>query len=848
LNLEYNFQFPLPNGLHARPASHLQELTNRFESDIRLINLRSRQEADAKSVLSLVIADVKSGEPCKIVFSGKDHRAAFDAVTQFLTGDFLSCDEALPEVEAKAGVVRLPRSLRKAGPKKFHIGRGLIGGIGWGKAVVAGGLKLPAGLESQKADDPAQEQETVARAIATVCGRLSAGIKSAVYAQETEVLKAHLAIVQDRAFSGEISRLIYSEKMTAGRAVVAASRHFASILGKAGSLYLRERVLDIEDVCGQLLAEIYGADAGAEKLILDGPSICIAENLTPGQFLSLDRALLKALVLGHAGTTSHTVILARSFGVPTLTGLADAPLLLQTGQEIIVDANLGIVIPEVTEPVARYYRRELDKVALLQQKLAAFQKQDAKTKDGHRIEIAANVASAVETVHAFEAGAEGIGLFRTEMLFMDRETAPTEEEQTAIYTAAVKAGGERTVIIRTLDIGGDKPVSYLGLPPETNPFLGFRGVRIYREFSGLIKTQLRALLRAAGHGALRVMVPMVSCVEEIRYVKTLLAEAREELRAAGVEAADAPVELGVMLEIPSVAFLMPQLCAEVDFFSIGTNDLTQYFLAADRDNAKVAALYSSLHPGFLRLLKTLIDGAHRGGKWIGLCGEMGENAQLLPLLIGLGLDEISLSGPRIAATKAAVCRADFSRCVELAERVLTASVREEVAAHLESFGNAERALSILTPELVILESDADSKEEAIKELVDALHLSGRTDRPECVEEEIWAREETYSTGFGGGFAIPHCKSSHLAANSIVILKTRAGGPGIEWNSLDGAPVRVALLLAIRTDNAGSEHLKTLARLSRQVMNDEFRARLLSENDPAELTGYVLGGLPNGSES
>ena len=843
MNLEHSFQFPLPNGLHARPASCLQEVTNRFAAEITLRNNRTGRTADAKSVLALIGADVKEGDPCRLEFSGADCAAALEAVRAYLQTEFIKSDEALPQIAAPESELPLPRTLRSAGLEQFHRGQALSRGIGWGNVVLLGSLALPRGVQSGKAADAGSECQTVQRGISSLSEQTRTKIEHSTNPQEAMVLKAHLAMVQDRAFVSKIEELIFNGGLTAGQAILAAAESFSEVLRNAESQYLRERVVDIEDFCGQLLGIVYGTEAGAASPALDGPSICVAGDLTPGHFLGLDRSRLQALVLGHAGTTSHTVILARSFGIPTLVGLPDAQRLFREGQEIIVDANLGIIIPEVTAPVARYYRRALENAARLQDKHNAFRGCEGRTLDGRRVEIAANVASAEEAKAGFAAGAEGIGLFRTEMLFMDREAPPGEDEQAAIYTAAAQAGGGRPVIIRTLDIGGDKPVSYLGLPKETNPFLGYRGVRIYKEFSALAKTQFRAILRAAEHHPVRMMVPMVACIEEVRFVKALLAEARAELRDTGSTAADAAIEFGVMLEIPSVAFEMPQLCREVDFFSIGTNDLTQYFLAADRDNAKVASLYSARHPAFLRLLKMLVDEAHAGGKWIGLCGEMGEDAGLMPLLIGLGIDEISLSVPRIAAAKALVCKAEFHRCVELVTRVLSSATREEVAAHLNAFGDTHPSVPFLTPELVVLESDAVSKEEAIQELVSALHLSGRTERPECVEEEIWTRELTYSTGFGGGFAIPHCKSAHLAANSIVILKTRDGSPGIEWGSLDGNPVRVAVLLAIRGDDAGKEHLKILATLSRQVMRDEFRERLMNESDPVALARFVMSGLP-----
>jgi fructose-specific PTS system IIA-like component len=292
-----------------------------------------------------------------------------------------------------------------------------------------------------------------------------------------------------------------------------------------------------------------------------------------------------------------------------------------------------------------------------------------------------------------------------------------------------------------------------------------------------------------------------------------------------------------MLEVPSVAFILDELCTEGDFFSLGTNDLTQYFLAADRENAKVASLYSAFHPGFLRLLKHLVDGVRARGRWIGLCGELAEDPAALPLLVALRLDEISLAAPRIAGKKAALAELDASVCDALLERVLRCATRDEVEQTLRA--PRVQARPMLTPDLVLGDVAAGTKEEVIREMIDALHVAGRTDRPESVEEAVWLREDTYSTGFGEGFALPHCKSDDLAASSIVIARLR--GP-VEWHSVDGQAVDTVILLAIRTGEHGNEHLKILARLSRLVMRDEFRALLRHEGDAARLADAIKARL------
>jgi multiphosphoryl transfer protein len=820
MKCEHEFLCPLPNGLHARPASHLQEVTNRYRSEIILTNQRNGKTANAKSVLALVCADVQTNDACTLQFTGDDAELAGREVVAFIREKLASYDEPLPVVNENAGETIIPRSLREAGLKEFLSGTALCRGLGRGEVVVIGGLRLPENLAGQTVTDPSAEQRRVEQAIATVADAAAHKIDNSRNVQEREIRKAHLAILQDAELFDRIRSLIREKHFTAGRAIVESASEISANLMRAQSALLRERVADIQDVCAELIAAIYGSDAASQLPVLTKPSVCVAETLTPGQLLALERRHIAGLVLGHAGATSHVVILARSFGIPTIDGV---PVSLRNGEDVVVDGELGIAVRNLTPAIERYYRRAERIAAARRAKLEKIAAQPAKTADGCRLEVAANVASAEEVEAAFRAGAEGVGLFRTEMLFMDRDTPPSEDEQFAVYAAAAKAANGKPVIIRSIDIGGDKPVPYLNLPAETNPFLGFRGVRMYEKFADLVRTQFRAVARAAAHGDVRLMAPMISCVEEVRFAKKLLLEAGGE-----------KIPFGIMVEVPAVAFAMPELVNEVDFFSIGTNDLTQYFMAADRDNADVAPLYRGLQPSFLRLLRQIVSEAKRAGKWIGVCGELAENAAMLPVWVGLGVSEISMAPPRIASVKAAIGAMHEPACAELASRACACADRAELKTALENFRRSP--VPHLTPALVVCESDAATKAEVIREAADLLWLDGRTERPELVEEEIWKREETYSTGFGYGFAIPHCKSRHLGADSIAILKLR---DGVEWGSSDGQPVRVAILLAIREGQSGKEHLKILAQLSRMVMHEDFRERLTGGTDPATLSAFVM---------
>jgi fructose-specific PTS system IIA-like component len=440
--------------------------------------------------------------------------------------------------------------------------------------------------------------------------------------------------------------------------------------------------------------------------------------------------------------------------------------------------------------------------------------------------VAANVATAAELGPAFAQGADGIGLFRTEMLFMDRDAPPSEEEQLSVYAAAARAAQGRPVVIRTLDVGGDKPVPYLRLSREANPFLGYRGVRIYPAHRDVVASQLRAILRASTHGQVWLMVPMVSTVEEVRWVKALLATVRAELEAAGI-AFDPAMPVGIMVEVPSAALILDQLAAEVGFFSIGTNDLAQYFFAADRDSTDVGCLPDVRSPAFLRLLGKIADEARRHGRWVGLCGEMARDTANLPLLIGLGLDEISTAAPEIPALKAAIAQSSAGDCRALLKRAMACHTPSEVEQVLASFRAQSRSRGLIEHELIVLDSDSATKEEAIEEIVDAFSATGRTERPRAVEEAVWAREAVYSTGLGHGFAIPHCKTDAVTASSIGVV--RLAHP-IEWGAVDGQPVRCVILLAIRESDPDDTHMKVFARLARRLVHEEFRGRLLAVPD------------------
>ncbi len=839
---EHAFTFPLPNGLHARPASHLQAVANRFASAVTLVNVRSGTSANAKSVLSLVAADVRHGDACQLKCDGADERVAVDALATFVRDVLPGSDGPIVSAAVAPSAAKpLPRSLVAAGAFSPLCGVAVSPGIGLGTVVAVGGWTVPAAVLDRPAGSVEQERAAFADARRQLSLALSTK-SAAARGAEAEVLRAHAAIADDVALIERVNQDLAAGR-SAVQAVAAAVEHYADTMRASSSEYLQERALDVRDVGGQLLQVLSGTADGAtaKVVVLDAPSVVVADALTPGQFLGLDRSHLRGLVLAHGGTTSHTVILARSMGVPTVVGVPEAARVVTAGAHAVVDADRGFVVVDPADGVRRYYGMEIARQDRVRDRLSAHRDQAGVTADGRPVEIAANVASAEEVGPAVACGAQGVGLFRTEMIFMDRPAAPTEDEQADIYARAAGAAAGRPVIIRLLDAGGDKPIPYLNLPAEANPFLGYRAVRFYAEFAPLIRSQLRAVLRASTAGDVRIMVPMVSCVEEVRAVRAMLTEAAESLgmRGAGVKLPP----LGIMVEVPSVALVMDQMCDEVDFFSIGSNDLTQYLLAADRDNPKVAPLYGWSHPAMLRVLKMVADGARARGKWVGLCGELGDVPAALPALVGLGLDEISVAGPRVPAVKRAVAGLNYDRCRAALEAACGASTRTDAEMHIAtaatSGGGAD--LPLLSLELIDLDADVATKAEAIKAVTDALAVAGRTADVAAVEEAVWQREETYSTGFGYGLAVPHCKTEAVAASSVAVARLRRP---VDWGSLDGNPVDVVILLAIRakgTDTA-KEHMRVFAKLSRMVMRDEFRDRLRSEPDPAQLLAFLAESL------
>lgn len=836
---DLHFTCALEHGIHARPASQLAEAVRPFSARVELMKKSSRATADVRSVLSVVGLDVAYGDECVLSAAGDDANDAIAALQVLIEQGFGEAAAAGAERDARDnGAALLPSGLQRLGARWIP-GRGISPGFAQGLIVIVRSL-IASDDHRSTAGLPDVERKLTEQAIHQVREAIRARIDGAGAELERDLLRAHMSIADDPALHKKIEA-----EIDAGASAVTAIRRageaFVRTLRGAASAYIRDRAIDVEDVCQQLLERL-GAAVGTGSIELHGPSIIAADLLTPRQMMSIDRKLARALVLGRVGATSHTAILARAFGIPALVDVHDAETSFHEGQNVIVDATGGFVLPDVTPHVQRYYAIEQRAVERRRRRLAPFAAQTAKTKDDVRLEIAANISTADEVEPVIVGGAEGIGLFRTEMLFLDRPAAPSEEEQFEAYTRAIEGAGGRTVIIRTFDIGGDKPAPYLRLPREENPFLGWRGIRLYEQFPDLVRAQLRAVARASAKGPVKVMAPMVANVREAVWFRQRVKEVQKELRGEGT-AFDLQMPVGIMIEVPSAAMAIDHLAEVAEFFSIGTNDLCQYVMAVDRGNPRVARLCNPLEPGLLRMLKLIIDEARRHKRWVGICGEMAGDPLHLPLMVGLGPDEISVAPGRVQELKALIGDLHTEACRELLSSALGCHDADQVQTLLTSFSSTCGGGALVDCHLVLIDSDAASKIEAIKELVGLVAAAGRASDGTALENAVWAREDTYATGLGFGFAIPHCKSDVVRIPTVAVVKL---AQPIDWGSTDGELVSVAIMLAIPATGAEADaaraHMQVLAKLARQLMHEEFRDRIKEARNAEALVAVLTAGL------
>ena len=501
--------------------------------------------------------------------------------------------------------------------------------------------------------------------------------------EEAQVFEAHLMVLSDPELVGQVKDAITSQKVNAEHALKEVSDMFISIFaGMEDNPYMQERAADIRDVSKRILANLLGVKIPSPATIKD-EVVVVAGDLTPSDTAQLNRQYVKAFVTDIGGRTSHSAIMARSLEIPAIVGTKEITSLAKDGDLIIIDGLSGDVFLNPSEDVVAEYRAKAEAFAAQQAEWEKLKDADTFTKDGHQVELAANIGTPKDLEGVIHNGAEGVGLYRTEFLYMDSHDMPTEEDQFEAYKAVLEGMNGKPVVVRTMDIGGDKELPYLPLPHEMNPFLGYRAIRISLNEPEMFRTQLRALLRASVYGKLRIMFPMIATLNDFRGAKALLLEEKAKLVAEGVAVSD-DIQVGIMIEIPAAAVLAHQFAKEVDFFSIGTNDLIQYTMAADRMNERVSYLYQPYNPSILTLIKHVIDSAHKEGKWAGMCGEMAGDQTAVPLLVGLGLDEFSMSASSVLKTRSLISKLTLEEMKALADKAINeCATVQEVEALVE---------------------------------------------------------------------------------------------------------------------------------------------------------------------
>ncbi|MGO2255247.1 MAG: phosphoenolpyruvate--protein phosphotransferase [Lactococcus cremoris] len=545
-------------------------------------------------------------------------------------------------------------------------------------------------FETKTIADTANEEARLDAALATSQSELQLIKDKAVTTlgeEAASVFDAHMMVLADPDMTAQIKAVINDKKVNAESALKEVTDMFIGIFeGMTDNAYMQERAADIKDVTKRVLAHLLGVKLPSPALI-DEEVIIVAEDLTPSDTAQLDKKFVKAFVTNIGGRTSHSAIMARTLEIPAVLGTNNITELVSEGQLLAVSGLTGEVILDPSAEQQSEFHKAGDAYAAQKAEWAALKDAETVTADGRHYELAANIGTPKDVEGVNDNGAEAIGLYRTEFLYMDAQDFPTEDDQYEAYKAVLEGMNGKPVVVRTMDIGGDKTLPYFDLPKEMNPFLGWRALRISLSTAGdgMFRTQLRALLRASVHGQLRIMFPMVALVTEFRAAKKIYDEEKAKLIAEGVPVADG-IEVGIMIEIPAAAMLADQFAKEVDFFSIGTNDLIQYTMAADRMNEQVSYLYQPYNPSILRLINNVIKAAHAEGKWAGMCGEMAGDQTAVPLLMGMGLDEFSMSATSVLQTRSLMKRLDSKKMEELSSKALSeCATMEEVIALVEEY-------------------------------------------------------------------------------------------------------------------------------------------------------------------
>ncbi|GAC91422.1 PTS system protein I [Anoxybacillus flavithermus NBRC 109594] len=543
-------------------------------------------------------------------------------------------------------------------------------------------------VEKQTIENPAEQISRFQQALAKAKEELEviqAHALKELGEDKAAIFSAHLLVLSDPELVQAVEQKIEQERVNAEFALHEVASMFIAMFEAMDNEYMKERAADIRDVTKRVLAHLLGVTISNPSMITE-EVVIIAEDLTPSDTAQLNRKYVKGFTTDIGGRTSHSAIMARSMEIPAVVGTKEATATIQNGDIVIIDGIDGEVIVNPTEETIAEYEQKRAAFAAQKAEWAKLVHEKTTTSDGHHVELAANIGTPNDVEGVLANGAEGIGLYRTEFLYMGRNELPTEDEQFEAYKTVLEKMEGKPVVVRTLDIGGDKELPYLDLPKEMNPFLGFRAVRLCLDMQDMFRTQLRALLRASVYGNLKVMFPMIATLDEFRQAKAILLEEKEKLVAQGVSVSD-DIEVGMMVEIPAAAVLADQFAKEVDFFSIGTNDLIQYTMASDRMNERVSYLYQPYNPAILRLIYNVIEAAHKEGKWVGMCGEMAGEQLAVPILLAFGLDEFSMSATSILRVRSQLKKLSKQEAERVKDHILSLATAEEVVRFVKETFN-----------------------------------------------------------------------------------------------------------------------------------------------------------------
>lgn len=559
-------------------------------------------------------------------------------------------------------------------------GKGVSTGIGFGKIVILKNEEKV--IEKKTVENPEAEMQKFKQAFNQVVKETEEMIGK-LSGTELDIMQAYLMIMQDPSLISETENAITNLNYSAEYAVEVGFNSVIQIFENMDDEYMAARSRDIADIKNRVLSKLFNEETiNISKL--EENTIIVAKELTTSDTAKLDFKNVSGIITELGGTNSHTSIMARTHGIPAITKVEEATKIFRNGDYVAIDGLLGEIYLNPSEEEKQKLLKLKEEIQKENQELEKFKGLETKTKDGYKVELVANIGTPADVEIVLKNTAEGVGLLRSEFLYMDSENMPTEEEQYNAYKEVAEKMQGKSVIIRTLDVGGDKELKYLKLEKEANPFLGYRAIRLCLDNLNIFKTQLRAILRASHYGNLSIMFPMISSIEELREAKKILEECKTELDNENIPYKK-DIKTGIMIEIPSAALISYGLARECDFFSIGTNDLIQYTVAVERGNEKIAKLYTKFHPGVIKLVKEAINGAHDGGIFCGMCGEAAGDELYIPLLIGLGLDEFSMNSNSILKARKIISNLEKSKCEKLAERILMLSSAEEVEKELKKF-------------------------------------------------------------------------------------------------------------------------------------------------------------------